>query len=66
MADKLEKIQVSVDQTTHHVLLKMSDKHLRGHGISQIAGTILEEWVWNNQKLLRENGIPLVEELDKH
>jgi hypothetical protein len=62
MAEKSEKIQVSVDQTTFQVLSKMSDKHLRGQGISQIAGRILEEWVWNNQNLLKENGIPLVEE----
>ena len=66
MADKLEKVQAYVDQTTHSVLVRMGEKHLRGHGVSQIAGTILEAWVWENQKLLRENGIPLVNEPDKH
>lgn len=65
MAEKRDKIQAYVDQTTYKVLLKMSDRHLRGHGLSQIAGTILEEWVWNNQKLLRENGITLVDGPDK-
>lgn len=62
MADKSEKIQVSVDQTTFRVLSSMSEQHLRGESMSQIAGNILEEWVWNNQKLLKENGISLVKE----
>lgn len=62
MADKMEKIQVSVDQTTHRVLLKMDAKHLRGHGMSQIAGRILEQWVWDNQAMLRDNGIHLVDD----
>ena len=62
MADKLERVQAYVDQTTYKVLLKMSDKHLRGHGMSQISGRILEAWIWDNQKELKENGITLVDE----
>ena len=60
MADNLDKVQAYVDQNTKRVLAEMGQKHLRGHNESRVVAAILENWVWDNQQFLKENGINLV------
>jgi hypothetical protein len=62
MAEKRIKIQVNIDLTTQSVLLQMEKKHLLGHGISQNAAAILQQWIWANRKDLKEEGIHMVDE----
>jgi len=52
-----EKIQVVVDENVHGVLVKMGNAGLRGKSKSEVAYTILEEWIWHNQADLERNGI---------
>jgi len=59
MSEKLVHIKVYLDQNTKRVLVEMGDKQLRGHSASRVAGTILENWVWENQPLLKESEIYL-------
>jgi hypothetical protein len=55
----MPKIQSVVDETVHRVLTQMSDRHLRGTTISEVASTIIDEWIWHNNSQLKDRGIDL-------
>jgi len=59
MAAESKKIQVVVDETVYGVLSRMAADGLRGKTLSEVAYRILDEWIWHNQTLLSQNGIPL-------
>jgi hypothetical protein len=55
----MPKIQVTVDRNIHGILTQMKDAGLRGGTVSQIAYTILDEWIWHNNSQLKDRGINL-------
>jgi hypothetical protein len=55
----MPKIQVVVDETVNRILTQMSMTHLRGSTISQVASTIIDEWIWHNNGQLKDRGINL-------
>jgi hypothetical protein len=57
MSAPSKKIQVVVDQNVYNVLTKMGIKGLRGKSRSEVAYTILDEWLWHNQEKIMANGI---------
>jgi hypothetical protein len=52
-----KKIQVVVDENVFNVLTKMSNAGMRGKTKSEVAYTILDEWIWHNHKQIETYGI---------
>ena len=53
----MPKIQVVIGETVNRVLTQMDERHLRGTSVSEIASSIIDEWIWHNQEKLKSNGI---------
>jgi hypothetical protein len=59
MSAPSQRIQVIADENVYRILTEMGQAGLRGKSRSEVAYKILEEWIWNNQEKLRDNGIHL-------
>jgi len=59
---KTVKLQLTVDETTDRIVEEMVSLGIHGANKAEAASWIIRSWIWNNQDLLRNNGI----ELSKH
>ncbi len=55
------KLQLTVDATTDRVISDMVHLGIHGANKAEVASWILRNWIWENQKQLKENGISLTE-----
>ncbi len=55
----MPKIQVVIGETIDRVLTQMKERHLRGTSKSEVASSILDEWIWHNDRQLTARGINL-------
>jgi len=53
------KLQPTVDLTTARIVNEMIELGIHGTTKSEVAAWILKTWIWENQELLRSNGIKL-------
>lgn len=57
MPARSKRIQVISDNNVHRILTEMGKAGLRGKSTSEVAYTILDEWLWHNQDKLKSSGI---------
>jgi len=53
------KMQISMDETTHAILVGLVPIGLRGKNKSEVAYGIIREWIWANQENIRKSGVPV-------
>jgi len=56
-AVETRKLQLTVDIVTDHVIGAIAALGIHGTNKSDVAGSILRMWLWDNQTKLRENGV---------
>lgn len=56
---KTEKLQLTVDETTHRILIEMIGLGIHGTTRAEVGTWVIREWIWANQEKLRTNGIQL-------
>lgn len=59
------KLQLTVDVTTDRIVSEMVQLGIHGTNRADVASWIIRNWIWENQKQLKENGISLAEGSNK-
>jgi len=64
-AGKTARLQVKVDRTTERIIRDMVRLSIHGTSRSEVAASIIRQWLWQNQAQLRENGISIAAQPSK-
>jgi len=62
---KTARLQVKVDLTTERIIRDMVRLSIHGTSRSEVAASIIRQWLWQNQAQLRENGISIAAQTGK-
>jgi hypothetical protein len=60
---KTEKVQVSLDEVSARILLRMVPAGIFGKNRGEVASWIIREWIWHNPEELARLGISVKTEM---